>query len=590
MAHSEVIKKTGVKLLKKKKILISVAVLLIICAVIFDFGFLRRGSASNDLLTAKVDRGDIRNTVSATGTVQAVTTVQVGAQVSGQVQALYADYNSVVHAGQVVAKLDPANFEAQVQRAQADVNNAQAGIKSAQASFANAQAGLQSAQANAKALRVAQDDALDVLNRNKELLNSGVISTRDMEVAKTAYDSAVAKSKQAEAQIGQAQAQVGVAQAAVAAAQAQLQQNEAALKQAQVSLDYTVIKTPIDGVVVSRNVDVGQTVAASLQAPTLFTIANDLRQMQVVANIDEADIGKISNNTDVRFTVDAFPSQQFKGTISEIRLNSQTAQNVVTYNVIISVDNSGLKLKPGMTANITLGVGEADNALRVPNSALRYRPQGDALSRVEQGSGGSATQGSANADGSRRNRMANIDTTGLSPQGAEIVKKMSDPSITSDQRKALMQQLSDDDKQKIRAQMGGGSHKGDQGNQNANGASDANKPGDQKEIAGVPVQKGTVASGIDPEAAEKIQFPNPQVEKDKSAVVWVLNKDNKLVQKNIVIGLTDGQYTQVVSGDLKDGDVVVIGQTVTASSKPSTPSNPLAGGGRGAGGGGFRGR
>jgi len=599
MNYKEVIKKPGAKLLKRKRLIVFAVVLLTLVGGIVDFGFLRRGSAANDFLTAKIDQGDIRNTVSATGTVQAVTTVQVGAQVSGQVSQLFADYNSVVHAGQVVAKLDPASFNAMVQQAQANVSNSQAGIKNAQASLSNAQAGLLSAKANADALKVAQNDALSALNRNKELLDSGVLSTRDMEVSQAAYDSAVAKYNQSVAQISQADAQVKVAQAALNSAQAMLQQNQAALKEAQINLDYTVIKTPIDGVVVSRSVDIGQTVAASLQAPTLFTIANDLREMQVIANIDEADIGKISDKTDVRFTVDAYPGQQFKGTIAEIRLNSQTAQNVVTYNVVISVDNTSLKLKPGMTANITLGVGEADHVIRVPNSALRYKPQGDAVNNVIQPAANNGQQQPAvgskgsSSGASQTNRFANIDTTGMSPQDVDIVKKLSDRSLSSDDRRGLMQQLSDDARQKVREQMqmGGGRQQGQQpgGDNSKKQNTGKGNSGVTKDAVGVPVQKGYVASGISPEAAQKIQFPEPRTDVHRQATIWTLDKNNKLTQHNVTIGLTDGQYTEIVSGDLKDGDIVVIGQTVSAgSAKPATPAaSPFGGGG---GGGGQRGR
>jgi HlyD family secretion protein len=250
-----------------------------------------------------------------------------------------------------------------------------------------------------------------------------------------------------------------------------------------------------------------------------------------------------------------------------------------------------------MTANITLGVGEADHVIRVPNSALRYKPQGDAVNNVLQSAANNEQQqpaagsGGSNSGASQTNRFANIDTTGMSPQDVEIVKKLSDPSLSSDDRRTLMQQLSDDGRQKVRQQMqiGGGRQQGQQaGSDSAKKPSAKGNDGVAKDAVGVPVQKGYVASGISPEAAEKIQFPEPRTDIHRRATIWTLDKNNKLTQHNVTIGLTDGQYTEIVSGDLKDGDVVVIGQTIGAgSAKPATPAaNPFGGGG----GGGPRGR
>src|SRR5262249_28083135 len=333
-------------------------------------------SATAQYLTAKVERGNLRNTVTATGTLQAVTTVQVGSQASGTISALNADYNSVVKKGQVIAQLDPSVAKAQVDQARANLDQARANLQQANASVAQSRAGVTDAKAKAQAaqstsqndiagvtgaqanlavLKAQLDDAASLLRQQESLVAAGVIARRDLEVAQTAYKTAEAKYKQAQAQVSQAQlsaqssssaglaqanavvqqsqTQVQQSQASVEQASAQVQQAQAALRLAEVNLEHTTITSPIDGVVVSRDVNVGQTVAASLSAPTLFTIANDLTQMQVIANIDQADIGMVEQAKSVRFSVDAFPGREFEGKIEQMRLNPTNVQNVVTYNV-----------------------------------------------------------------------------------------------------------------------------------------------------------------------------------------------------------------------------------------------------------------
>ncbi len=383
------------------------------------FYFWGNQSSSAQYMTAKVERGNLRNTVTATGTLQAVTTVQVGSQVSGTIAALYADYNSIVKKGQVIAQLDPSLTKAQVDQARANLQQAQAGLQQARAAVVNSlagvndaqaralaakstvqnnQAGVSGAQANLAVLKAQQDDALSYLKQQESLVKSGVVPQREYDVALTAYKSAASRYDQAAAQLSQAvlseqsasgagiaqstaqvqqsQAQVHQSQAQVQQAQAQVRQTEAALRLAEVNLAHTTITSPIDGIVVSRNVDVGQTVAASLSAPTLFTIAQDLTQMQVIANIDQADIGLVEQAKSVKFSVDAFPGKDFDGKIQQMRLNPQNVQNVVTYNVVIDVSNPEQKLKPGMTANLTITIDERNNVLKVPNAALRFHSAG----------------------------------------------------------------------------------------------------------------------------------------------------------------------------------------------------------------------
>src|SRR5437867_6963463 len=349
---------------------------LVLLAGVLAFSMKSQKSSSAQFFTSRVDAGALRNVVNATGVVQTVVTVQVGSQVSGQVEELYADYNSVVKRGQLLAKLDPRNFQAQVENARANVAAAEARVRSAEAELKTQAANLQSAKANLEAARVARDNTATLFQRAAELSKSGVVSKNDYDNAKANADSAQAKFEQAQAAVAQAEAQSNASAAQLEQVKAQLQQAQADLSRAQLNLDYCNIYSPVDGVVISRNIDVGQTIAASLQSPTLFSIANDLTRMQVNASVDEADIGNISDQADVKFTVDAYPNDIFRGKISEIRLSPQTVQNVVTYSVILSIDNSELKLKPGMTANITITVDQRDNVVKVPNAALRYTPPG----------------------------------------------------------------------------------------------------------------------------------------------------------------------------------------------------------------------
>jgi HlyD family secretion protein len=300
----------------------------------------RRGNIPPDVTTVAVSRGTITSEIAATGTLEAVTTVEVGTQVSGTIQALYADFNSIVKKGQVVARLDPSLFQTQVESARANVTSAKATVQRYQ---------------------VALNDAQTKATRAHELFDKQLIATTDLNDADVAVKLAAAQLQSSQAQLAQAQA---------------------ALTQAEVNVEKTVITSPIDGIVIGRNVDVGQTVAASFQAPTLFTLAADLSQMQVKANIDESDLGNVRNGQDVSFRVDAYPNKTFHGTVKQIRLNPVVEQNVVTYAAIVSAPNPALELKPGMTANITIEVARRENVLRVPAAALRFRPTDEMLAAL----------------------------------------------------------------------------------------------------------------------------------------------------------------------------------------------------------------
>jgi HlyD family secretion protein len=351
---------------------------------------------------AQVERGPVTASVSATGNLNAVIMVLVGSQVSGTIKELAADFNTVVRKGQVIARIDPALFEAAVNQARADVKAARSTVLNQEAQVEQARTGIDNARAayaearaqTAKAL-VAVVDARRTLGRQTELFQRDLIAAADRDSAQTAYDAAMIQHEAAEAHeqalasaIRMAEAQLRVQEAARETARDQVDQKQAALAQAQINLDHTTIRSPVDGVVVNRAVDVGQTVAATLQAPTLFTIAQDLTKMQVETSVDEADIGRIRAETPVSFTVDAFAGDTFTGTVSQIRKAPQIAQNVVTYTVVVAVANPSGKLVPGMTANVRFVTAQRSDVLKVPNTALRFRPPAETRSTAgDPGSG-----------------------------------------------------------------------------------------------------------------------------------------------------------------------------------------------------------
>src|SRR6267378_1279333 len=317
----------------------------VVVAGLFVAFSLNRNNAPQHF-TAKVDKGEIHDVVEATGMINAVITVQVGSQVSGAISKLYVDFNSRVHKGGIVALIDPALFKGALLQATADLENAKANLVAARANLEKAKAGLVQTKADHE--------------RTAGLFKSGILSQQQLDLAKANYDSA--------------NATVGGAAANVTQAEAQVSQKEAAVTVSQTNLNYTVIRSPIDGTVVARNVDVGQTVAASLQAPTIFTIAQDLSKMWVYAKTDESDVGNIKVGKPVTFKVDAFPKDTFRGVVSQVRMNATMVQSVVTYDTIIEFANPELKLFPGMTAYVTIPVATVQNALEVPNTALRYKP------------------------------------------------------------------------------------------------------------------------------------------------------------------------------------------------------------------------
>ncbi len=554
----------------KTSLKVSISLLLGVAVIaIVSFTMFGEGDEEYEFFTASVARGTIQNTVSATGTVEAVLTVQVGSQVSGQIQTLYADFNSVVSAGQLLAKLDPRNFEAQLENSRASLVSTEARVRTAEADLTNARASLESSLASLEASRVESERAAILYGRSEELAETDLLSQTDLENSRATAQAAAARLAQAEAAIEQAEAQIISRQAGLEQALAQVVQSEADVNRAEINLEYTDITSPVDGVVISREVDVGQTVAASMSAPTLFMIANDLGRMRVNASIDEADIGKLAQSNGVQFTVDAFPDERFRGQIEEIRLNPQTVQNVVTYDVIVGVSNQDLKLKPGMTANISVTVDRRDEALGIPNAALRYNPPDADPAELRQTGGG---------PGGGIDVVANLGTAPeVSPTEAAPAPG---PAIPG---------------RGLGFQGNGGRGEG-RGDRRSGGFPDGGDGrrggfpggGPSPAVAG---DAAAAAPGQLWDVGEKIQFREVAPSPPRPGRVWVLSAAGVPQMRNVLLGITDGSRTEVVAGELAEGDALIIGDSSQGADPVDRPRvggfGRFPGGGFG-GGRGFR--
>jgi HlyD family secretion protein len=493
-----------VKILKNKWLYI----VLVLAAVIIFAAFNLGKKDKTQYFTAKVEKGDIREVVEATGTINAVTSVQVGSQVSGQIYRLKADFNSKVKQGQLIAEIEPSLFQGALLQAKADLENGKANLAAAKANLEKAKA----TQVQAKADYI----------RTAGLAKEGVMSQQQFDLAKANADSA--------------DAAVSAADATVTQSVAQVQQRDAAVSVAQTNLDHTYIYAPIDGTVINRTVDVGQTVAASLQAPQLFTIAQDLTKMLVYTKTDESDVGQIRPGQPVTFKVDAFPKDTFRGNVLQVRMNPTTVQNVVTYDTIIEFDNPDLKLFPGMTAYVTIPVQSAHDVVQVPNGALRFNPdmKPEELRALLKQNGIEMNFG--------RRQMAGGDQQSAGPQGA---------------------------------QQGGPRAPGAQGapataDGRPGGSGSPSGPGGRQFGQGGPTPGGGMTGGM----------PRNQAPSD-IAILWKLLPDKSLQPVQIKIGITDHTVTEVVQalhGALQQGDEVVIGAASTRAGANRPGGMPGVGG------------
>jgi len=497
---------------------------------------------------AAVERGSIISAVSTSGTLNAVITVQVGSQVSGQIKELLADFNSEVKAGLVIARIDPETFEAKVRQARAELDVARAnvhiqraGIERAQKELANAAASLNSAKARTEKARVTLVNAKRNLERRRTLFQSGSVSESQIDDAQTAHDQTLAQMTSDEADERASESMVATREAALKTARAQVdyaieqvRQKEAGLNQTEVDLENTFIRSPVDGVVIERAVDIGQTVAATFQAPKLFVIAQDLRQMQVETDVDEADIGRVHVGQEAIFTVDAFAGREFHGQVLQVRKAPRVVQNVVTYTVLVSADNSDLRLLPGMTANIQIIVDERQNALKVPNAALRFKPNGEDA----KSTGGASRSAAA--------------SSGETAQPEERLKQLTAALRLTESQQNQVRVILSETREKLEALR----------------RQDAPPEEVRREtLAQRERTRNVIATLLAPEQREKyVRFAAAQEGvAPLRGKVYVAGEKDKPQPVDLVLGISDGTFTEVVSGDLNTGQQVIIGVNLTAS-------------------------
>ncbi|MDF3074945.1 MAG: putative Efflux transporter, family, subunit [Alphaproteobacteria bacterium] len=550
--------------LRRPVVLAAIAGGLAICAVVagvFLFGS-GGGSATPQWRLAAVERGDVISAVAASGTLNAVITVEISSQLSGQIKELLADFNTPVTKGQVLARLDPATFEARLRQADAELETARANvilqsaaIERARADLSTAESAVQVATAQTGRAQATLTDATREQVRRRDLVNQGVGSRRDAEKAETEFQTGTAGVQGAEAQLAQSRSALLAARAAVSMSEAQLRtaqatvkQREAALMSAQVDLDRTEIRAPIDGIVLNRVVDLGQTVAASLQSPTLFAIAEDLKSMQVEVSVDEADIGRIEPGQRTLFTVDALPNREFTGTVGQIRKAPKTVQNVVTYVVVVDTRNDDLKLLPGLTANARIIIDERKNVLRLPNTAFRFKPAGaDPAQPAASGGGESSGGGPA----------ATFDPMQATERLTQVLK------------------LNDEQKKQVQAIFAEGGQRGralrQQGLtgtelQQAVAAMRENSSNQIRAILNAEQRAGYEKV----QAAMRNQRANAASTRNER--VWVVGPDGKPQAVAVRIGIGDGTYSELQGGEIKEGQKLIVG---TAAAKPA------AGGGSG---------
>lgn len=482
--------------------------------------------------TAKVERGPLVSTVSASGTLAPVTQIQVGSQVSGLVKEVLADFNAELRAGQVIARIDPESFEARVAQAAAELEVAQAAVLMQRASLERARTDTQRAD-------ITRLDAEREYSRKRDLAERGVGSAADK-------DRQEANALGAQAQLLGARASANMAEAQLANAIAVVKQREAALRQARIDLDRSFIRSPVDGVVILRNVDAGQTVAASLQAPVLFTIAETLTKMQVETSVDEADIGRLTEGMAASFSVDSLPGRNFEGSIRQIRKSPQVVQNVVTYTVVIAADNPDLKLLPGMTANVRIVVEQRSNALKLPNAALRFRaPPGAAIQNADGSNAvAQATQTQTAAGNIQALRDRLVRDLGLSDNQAqaldaafaELRSRIAalGPDLSEAQRRQAIDRLRAENRARIAALL--------------------TPEQRQRYQAMAPAGGGNATGGSEARAYR--------------------SQNMALVALPLRIGISDGSYTEILSGPVKEGDEVVVGLQGAATTAPASSNAP----------------
>jgi HlyD family secretion protein len=494
-------------------------------ALILWLGYISVGNRSTaQYFSAKVEHGDIAQIVQATGTINPVNTVPVGSVVSGNVVAVSVDFNSQVKKNDILAQIDPVPFQTTLSQSEADYQNSVANVKSLEAQIETSRANVENMKANVAKAQAALNDADVTLKRTKVLAEQGVFSAQQKDDAQATYDGALASLHAAQAQEVQSEAQLNATIAQRDQAKAQVQMKKAAVDSSRLQLGYCTIRAPIDGTVINRTVNVGQPVAASLQAPNLFSIGQDLKHMLVYSNTDEADVGRIKVGKQASFRVDSFPRETFYGTVAQVRMNATTIQNVVTYNTMIAFDNLDLRLFPGMTAYVSIPVAEAKSVVKIPNGALRFKPD---LSDSERSALYAKYGIKDNARATAAGRIAAAGGAGAGDNSAG-------------------------------AGAGGGARaNGAPQGQGARGGQGQGPGGGRRGQGGSGDGPGDSGGGRSGSGASR---------REDSGIVWKLLPNKSLEPVQVTLGVTDFTFTELVSGNISPGDELVIGQSSNKNS------------------------
>ena len=498
-------------------------------------------------LTSKVERRDLVSSISATGTLSAVVTVAVGSEISGQIKELSADFNSQVKKDEIIARIAPESYQTLVRQAQAELAVSHAKLITQQAAVARYRADLShvrslldAARAQTAKIRATFENADRELKRKESLVKQDFISKNDYDTAVTAFAETKAQLAQSEAEqeaaknkVASAQAGLVMARAQITEAEADIELKEAALEKRRVDLDHTLIRSPVDGIVIARQVDVGQTVAASLQAPTLFTIAQDLSKMQVSASVDEADIGRIHEGQEARFTVDAYESRKFFGKVIQIRKDGQTVQNVVTYTVIISADNPALSLMPGMTADVVIDIHKTRDVLAVANAALRFTPPGAEKDMPAGSPAAAATDFSGAGQAGESGRT----------KPAERIKRLTRALDLSENQQNALNAVFKRTGEKIRAAR-------------ESGGLDLGRQRDQLRKE----SRQEILMLLTPEQKERFNRLSGNGGRGvKRGVVWQQAQQARPVSVPVVMGISDGTYTEISGPGVREGMEILTG-------------------------------
>ena len=506
------------------------------------YGWWGARNTSPDYRFGKVERGNITSAVSATGTVNPVTAVQIGSQVSGQVKEIYVDFNSEVKKNQVIARIDSESFVLRVNQAMADLESARATVLTQRANVA-------ALQAEVSRARVTVADAEREFQRNKMLIEKNFVSAAVLDKAEFVYRNAQELVKTAEAQRAVGESQVRNAEALV-------KQRESQLAQAKVDLNRTTIRAPVDGIVIKKSVEPGQTVAASLQAPELFVIAQDLHRMQVDTSIDEAEVGRIREGQTATYTVDSFPGRTFQGTVGQVRKAALVVQNVVTYIAVIATSNPNLDLFPGMTANVRIVVDTRENVVKLPNAALRFRPAGAPDARQTDEAGNAAGMAADSKGGG----------TGRGAQAGDAMRERLAKELNlSSEQQSRLETIMRETREQIQALV-------------AEDAAERRRQAERLRAA----SRSRIAEILDLEQRKRYEEMTSARtgtggRSATSGRVWILDDTGKPTSVNVRIGLTDGTYSEVVGGELQPGSQVIIGTQIAGKARQQAKGGPRFG-------------